>query len=313
MPKKICNIIWIVILVFFKMILSSSCLAADQKKWLVGFAQDTMGNDWRIAQVRSLEKAFASQPEVDFFYTDARGSTAQQIVDIEEMIAKNIDVLITSPRDVKAMDAVITRAYKQGIPVVLITRRIESDNFTIFIHPDDSKIAHQAASYMAVKLHGKGNVLILQGVPTSSTAIARTKAFSNVITDYPAIHIIAVKPANYLRGDAIMAVEEAIYEKLDFNAIYAQSDSMASGAIMALEKAGIDPGAYFITGIDFISEAKEAIKTGRQHASFTYPTGGVEGARMAMEILHCQNVPKEYIIESVMVTKDNVESVDPIF
>ena len=103
------------------------------KTYLVGFAQDTMGNDWRIAQVRGLEREFIKYPFIKFFYTNAKGQTAGQIKDIEDMINMNVDVLVTSPRDVKIMVPVISRAYKKGIPVVLISRRIEIDDFTIMV------------------------------------------------------------------------------------------------------------------------------------------------------------------------------------
>lgn len=281
--------------------------------WRVGFAQDTMANDWRIAQVKQLEKEFKKHASVRFFYTDARGETAKQVKDIEDMINMDVDVLITSPRDVKMMSPVISRAYRKGIPVVLISRRIESDDFTIYIHPDNKRIAVQAADYIAGKLNGRGKVFILQHIPTTTPAIDRTESFFEAIGKYKGITVSGMKVANSLRSDAIKMTEEALREGLEFDAIYAQSDSMASGARLALKKAGIDPGKVVIIGIDYISEAREAIKKGEQDASFTYPTGGKEGAEFTMKILQGQDVPKEYIIESVVVTQDNVDTVEPIF
>lgn len=305
------------LLLIFTLLISAcyvnTSYAAEQKRWLVGFAQDTMGNDWRVAQVRSLEKAFAAHSEVDFFYTVADGSTAQQIMDIEQMIAKKVDVLITSPRDAKAMDPVISKAHKMGIPVVLISRRIESDNFTTFIHPDNSRIAVASAKFIVEQLHGKGDVFVLQHIPTSTPAIQRTKPFFAEIKKHKGVKIVGMKVANSLRGDAIKMTEEALAEKLAFDAIYAQSDSMATGAIMALKQAGIDPGKYVITGIDYISEARESICCGDQKASFTYPTGGIEGAQLTMAILKGEEVPQEYVIDSVQVTTSNVNTVEPIF
>lgn len=287
--------------------------ATKGKTYLVGFAQDTMGNDWRIAQVRSLEREFKKYPFIKFFYTNAKGQTAGQIKDIEDMINMNVDVLVTSPRDAKIMVPVISRAYKKGIPVVLISRRIETDDFTIFIHPDNRQIAKKAAQYIARRLNGKGKVFILQHIPTTTPAIHRTQAFFEEIKKHKGIEIVAMKVANSLRADAIKMTEEALREGLEFDAIYAQSDSMASGARFALKKAGIDPRNIVIVGIDYISEAREAIRKGEQHASFTYPTGGKEGAEFVLKILKGEKVPKEFVIESVPVTKDNVEEVEPIF
>lgn len=279
----------------------------------VGFAQDTMANDWRIAQVREMEKAFSAYPDIHFFYTDANGSNARQIQDIEDMILMKVDVLITSPRDSRMMTPVISRAYKTGIPVILVSRRIETDDYTIFIHPDNREIAGKAADFIAKKLNGKGDVFILQHIPTTTPAKERTQGFLEEIRKYPDIRISGMKVANSMRADAILMTEQAIYEKIPFDAIYAQSDSMASGARIALEKAGIDPAPIVIVGIDYIEEARQAIRNGKQDASFTYPTGAKESADFARAILHGETPPKEYVIESVMVTPENVEAVEPIF
>ncbi len=280
---------------------------------VVGFAQDTLDNDWRVAQVHELRRAFSRHPEIRFFYTDAAGETARQIRDVEDMIHMKVDVLITSPRDSRAMTPVIARAYHRGIPVILISRRIETDDFTSFIHPDNRAIARKAALYIVNRLNGQGNILILQHIPTTTPAIQRTEGFLEVIRKHPRMKVVGMKVANSLRADAIQMTEEAIREGLKFDAVYAQSDSMAAGARLALKKAGIDPRKIVIVGIDYISEAREAIRAGEQDASFTYPTGGEVGARFTVNILRNEPVPKEFVIESVMVTAENVENVAPIF
>jgi ribose transport system substrate-binding protein len=133
------------------------------------------------------------------------------------------------------------------------------------------------------------------------------------LAQYPGIKISAIKRADSLRHLAIEAVEEVLAEGIEFDAIYAQSDSMASGARIALKKAGRDPARIPITGIDYISEAREAIRAGEQAASFTYPTFGREGAEYAIRILRGERVPREIVVDSVMVTRDNVEAIEPIF
>jgi ribose transport system substrate-binding protein len=211
------------------------------------------------------------------------------------------------------MTPVVSKAYKVGIPVVLLTRKTLAEDYNVFIAPDDKGIARQAARYMAEKLGGKGRILILKGVPTATTAIHRTDSFLEEIEKHKGIKIVSIKTANYLRGDAIKAIEEALKEGIKFDAIYAQSDSMAAGARMALKNAGIDPKKIIIVGIDYIKEARDAIRKGEQAASFTYPTCGKEGAQAVLKILKGEGLPKEIAVESVMVTKENAEEVEPIF
>lgn len=301
-----------------------SCLAflaafalADEpakKKFVVAFAQDTMANDWRAAQVRDLKNALARHPDVEFVFTDANGDTARQVQDIEDFAAKGVDVLITSPRDAELMREPIARVHRSGIPVILLSRRVTGTEFTQYIAADNREIARKAARYLAKRLGGKGRILVLQGLPSASSAIERTESFNSEIGKFPGIRIVAVRPADYLRAKAIARIEEVLGEGLRFDAIYAQSDSMAMGALLALKKAGLDPKKIPITGIDYISEARQAIRTGELDATFTYPTFGKEGAEAAIALLRGRKLArKEVMIESTAVTRANVERVEPIF
>jgi len=287
--------------------------APDEHRFTIAFAQDTLGNDWRLAQTQGLEAAFRRYPEIRFIYTDAGGNSAQQVQDIEDLMAQGIDLLITSPRDAELMAPVIERVKARGIPVVLLSRRTSSHVHDSFIRADNRDIARQAARRLADRLGGRGRILMLQHIPTTTPAIERTEGFIEELRGYPDMHIVAIKRADSLRDKAIMAIEEALAEGLQFDAIYAQSDSMASGARTALRRAGIDPASIPITGIDYIAEAREAIRSGEQDASFVYPTFAAEGAEVAMRILRGETVPHEIVVPSQMVTRDNVDVVQPIF
>lgn len=288
--------------------------AAGKKKWVVAFAQDTMANDWRAAQVRDLQNALHRHPNIEFIFSDAGGDTARQVQDIERFAAQGVDVLITSPRDADLMREPIARVHRRGIPVVLLSRRVNGEEFTHFVTADNREIARQAAQYLARRLKGKGRILILQHIPSTTPGQLRTEGFLDEIARHPGIQVAAIKRADSQRALAILKTEEALAEKLGFDAIYAQSDSMALGAILALKKAGMDPRTIPITGIDYISEARAAIRAGELDASFTYPTFGREGAEAAITLLSGgQPASREVTVRSITVTRQNVEQVQPIF
>lgn len=293
--------------------LANNTANKKQRMFVVGFAQDTMNNDWRAQQVKEVEKVFAEHSNIRFIATDAHAQTAKQILDIKNLVKQGIDLLITSPRDGKALAPVISETFKKGIPVILLERGVESNNYTTLIGPNNITIAKQAANALGKKLKGKGRIFMLKGVATATPTIQRTQGFESALSAYPNMKIVASKVANYLRGDAIKATEAILKSNIKFDAIYAHSDSMATGARMALIKAGIKPGSIPIIGIDYIKEAREAIRNGEQEISFTYPTSGKEGAEYAVKILNGQKVPKKILIPSVRVDKSNVEKVNPIF
>ncbi len=284
-----------------------------ERIYTVGFAQDTMSNDWRAAQVNEMRAALAAYPYIRFVYTDAGGSTARQAYDLERLASNGVDVLVTSPRDSQAMTPVIDALYEKGLPVVLLTRRSVSDSYSSFIGADDRAIGREAAEHIATELGGQGRIVMIRGLPTATTAIARSEGFEERLKDYPGLQIVAAPVANYKRADAVLAMEEVLASGIAFDAIYAQSDGMASGARMAMRANGIDPATVVIVGIDYIPEAREAIRNGEQSASFTYPTAAREGAQTALRIIQDLPVDKEQMVPFTKVTIENVDSVEPIF
>lgn len=287
---------------------------AEGPAGVVAFAQDDLGNDWRRVQVEEVRAVLAEYPGIDFRVSDARGNLALQVKHIEDWAMADVDVLITSPMDAVAMAPVIRRVHEAGIPVILLSRRVQGEAFTSFVHADNRRIARQAGEAVVDALGGQGRLLMLEGLPGASPTRLRREAFLRVVGAYPGIEVVS-RTADFLRGDAIRAVEGLIEAEggFAFDAIYAQSDSMAAGARMALDRHGVAVEPLFIVGIDYIREARAAIRENRQDLSFTYPTGGRRGAELAVDLLSGRSVPREVLLESRAVTRENVDTIEPIF
>lgn len=302
-----------VFLLSFALLWGGVAAAESGRTYVVGFAQDMLASDFRAAQVRQLAAAFSRYPQINFVFADGEGVTAKQIADIEEFVSRRVDLLIVSPRDAEALVPAIERAHAAKVPVILLTRMANTERYTTFLAPDDRAIARAAADVLARTLHGKGRVLVLQGLPTASTTVARTDGFAQRLARYPGMRIAAVVPGNYLRPDALKAMEEVLEQRIEFDAIFAQSDNMASSARLALRKAGIDPATRPIVGIDYPADAREAIRRGEQLASFVYPLCADETARVAADILAGRPVPRRVLVPSRPVTAAEVERIAPIF
>lgn len=293
-----------------------SCYAESGKQerrtYVVGFAQDTMSNDWRAAQVNEMKQALAPYDFIKFVYKDAEGDALRQANDLQILDQQNVDFLVTSPRNQAIMTPVISSINKHK-PVILLSRKTLNNEFTSFAGANDESIARKAASFIAEKLNGKGKVVMLSGVITATTAIARRDGFLEEIRKYPEIEVVASPIADYLRHKAIQEMDKLIQAGVMFDAIYSHSDSMASGARMSMERNGLEPEDFIIVGIDFIPEAKAAIKAGKQTASFTYPTAGKQGAEIILKLIRGEKIEKNYNVPFEMVTADNVEQVPSIF
>ncbi|MDR5897576.1 substrate-binding domain-containing protein [Halomonas vilamensis] len=283
----------------------------EEKTARVGFAQDTLANDWRLQQVKDVEAELAYYPEIEFVYTNANESVAQQALHIRQL-AGDVDVLVVSPRVKSVLSQVIADVHDAGVPVILVDRGIDGPHYTSFIRPNNTAIGRAAAQHLVNALDASGTVLMLEGVAGASVTQQRAQGFTDVMKRHPNIHIVA-RTGNFLRADALRAVQHVIEDGITFDAIFAQSDSMATGARMAMVEAGLDLSHIPIIGIDYIEEAKAAILDGTQSVSFTYPTGGKEAAELAVRLLRGESVPKNVILPSVKVTIDNVKDVEALF
>lgn len=299
-------------LVVLLVVLWASVGSWAQPRYVVGFAQDTLANDWRKTQVKDVQAVLAGYPNIEFIVTDAQGQTALQAKHIEDLAAKGVDVLITSPRDQQLLTPVIRQVYESGIPVILLSRGISDESYTSYVYHDNRALGRQAAEYLVSRLEGRGRILMLEGVEGASTTQDRGEGFEAVIRHYPQMTLIK-RTANFLRADAILAVDTLLASGESFDAIYAQSDSMAAGARMAMLQHGMNLQQVPLVGIDYIREARDALLQGQQALSFTFPTGGREGAELAIRILQGEVVPRLLEITTQPVTPATAVSLEPIF
>ncbi len=278
----------------------------------IAFAQDTMSNDFRKAQVYEVRDALSNNSELKFISSDAKGQTSLLIHHIDDFITSKADVIIVGTNDEKAVVPVVAKAYNSGIPVIVLDRGIAGNGYTTFINSDNIKIGKIGAEYIAKRLGGKGKVLLFEGLLKADVTKLRTKGFMDEIAKHKGISVIK-RTGNYLRKDAIIEMEKVIASGEKIDAIFAESDSMVSGARSAMERHGIDPSTLITIGCDYTSEARDAIRTGKQTGSVLFPLGGEKSAQIAIKILKGEKVPKHIVIPVKLVTKENVESVRPIF
>jgi len=299
---------------FFVMLLGVCSLASEIQSdvKVIAFAQDTMANDFRKAQVHEVRDEVAKHANLKFVYSDAKGQTSLLIAQIEKFIVMKVDLIILGTNDEETVVPVVAKAYKSGIPVIVLDRGINGDNFTTFINSDNIKIGSIGAQYIAQRLAGKGKVLLFEGLQKADVTKLRTKGFMDEIAKYKNIKVTK-RTGNYLRRDTIIEMEKLIKEGVSFDAIFAESDSMISGVRSALERHKIDPASLITVGCDYTSEAKEAIISAKQTGSVLFPLGGTKSVEVARKIFAKQDVPKHIFIPVKLVTKENAEDIKPIF
>lgn len=279
---------------------------------VLAFAQDTMKNDFRQAQVFETRDAVKAVPGLSFVYSDAQGQTSLLIHQIEKFIEQKVSVLVIGTNDERAVVPAVSQAHKAGIPVIVLDRGIKGSDYTTFINSDNLQIGAIGAQYIADRLAGKGTVLLFEGIQTADVTQLRTRGFLQVMKKHPGLKVIK-RTGNYLRKDALLEMEKLLAKGVRVDAIFSESDSMLSGARMAMLAAQVDPRSVISIGCDYTSEAREAIRAGTQTGSVLFPLGGRMAVEVARKILNREKVAKHVVIPVQLVTRDNVESVDPIF
>ncbi|MEP2980999.1 MAG: ABC transporter substrate-binding protein [Lentilitoribacter sp.] len=247
-------------------------LPALEKKdrYKVGFAQMESNNPWRIAETKSFHDT-AESCNWDLIATDAAGSAAKQVADVDSMIAQGIDVLFLPPREEKPLIPAVKKARAAGIPTFLVDRSVDpsaakpGEDFVAFLGSDFIDQGRRVAEWTAENFKGeKGIIVQLEGTTGSSPANDRKKGFDDAIAADSRFEIVASQSGDFARDLGRQVMETLLQAHPDVNIVYAHNDEMAIGAIQALELAGRKPGEdIMVVSIDGTRDALQAIIDGK--------------------------------------------------
>ncbi len=280
-----------------------------EKKYTIGLSQGTMNHPFRVAMVdENVAYAEENYPEFEVIATDGQNDSATQAQDVEDLLARGIDLLIISPLTSDALTPVCQKAMDQGIPVVTLDRNVECD-VTCFIGAENKPMGVASADKLAEALDGKGKIVEIQGTAGASATIDRHDGFAEQLeAEYPDMEIIATQYCDYLREDAMTFMDDTLqrFGPGEIDAIYCHNDEMALGALEALRAAGREDEEILIVGMDGSEDAFKEIEAGNMFFTVFYPYCAPEGMQAAYEILEGDGVDARWELETTIVDKDNV-------
>lgn len=291
--------------------------AAEFKKdgpYVVGFSNASISNPWRVAMLHGIEAAAernASKLE-RFIITDANDDPSKQAADVQDLIAQGVDILLISPATAEAMDPVVRRAKRQGIPVVLVDRSVPSqDNFISFVTASDQALGRISAQWLAEKLNFEGQVVMLGGLAGASPAENRIAAALEVFNQYPSIEVLETQytswsPAN---GKTIMS---ALIQKYgdDISGVWADSGLQGSGSIEAFLAAGYEDGQIPPhTGGDFNAMYQLSVKHDVPMVGVDYPPAmGARAFEVLFDVLDGKGIPQRIEVNQQVVVSEGDET-----
>ena len=245
------------------------------------------------------------QADAEVLIRSVKDDTPKQIADIEWFIEQKVDVLVVSPNESEACTPVIEKAYQQGIPVILVDRKIATESYTAYVGANNYQIGKEAGLYAIGVLKGKGNIAEVRGTKGSTSDAERHKGFVEALKNAPEVQIVAETWGNFLQADAKTQMQQLFQEQPHIDLVFAMNDPMAAGTHeAAMQFNGKIP---FIIGVDALQQVGiQNIENNVQDASFIYPTGGEKVIELAMKILHKQPFERENILNTTVVDKSNV-------
>ena len=288
------------------LLLNISCQSEKKKEYTIGVSQCSI-DLWRETANNEILREASFYPELEVKIKSVNDDTDKQIKDIESFIYAGVDLLVVSPNEAKALTPIIEKAYKAGIPVILLDRKIESDQYTAYVGADNYQLGHEAGLYVAGIIKSEGNVVEMHGLATSTADQERHRGFTDAISKFPDIKIVAEGYGAFRTEDAQKAMAKIIENVEHIDIVFAFNDPMALGVSKAYEKySGKRP---YIVGVDAIPDEHGAvpyIQNNVINASLIYPTGGADVIDIAQKILTGQQVKKENTLYTAVVDKSNV-------
>lgn len=234
--------------------------------------------------------------------------SSQQVEHIEEMISKNVDVIVLNSPNIDSTEG-IELAAKNDIPVVVVNTIVNSNKMASYIGSNDIEAGEISMQYIAEKLNKTGNIVILSGKAGQSSQIQREQGILNALKNYPNINVLESVSGEWSLEKSHNVMEQ-LYRKYGstINAIVAQNDEMALGASKFLREHNVRQDVLII-GTDGIKDALVAIKNGELDATVFQDADGQ--AKLTLEVAtvlanHGQ-IARSYFLPYKLVTKENVD------
>ncbi len=276
------------------------------RKPVIGVSLLNLSSEFIVMLDKAIE-AKGAEAGVQLIVNDAQRSADRQVQQVESFIAQKVDAIILNPCEVEASSPAVDKAVAAGIPIVNVNSETKSTP-TAFIGSRDEESGRIAMSYIAQRLNGKGNIVMMQGFMGQAAQLKRDQGAREVLAANPGLKLLAQQTAEWDRAKAMTLMENWIQSYGDkIDAVFAQNDEMAMGALIAIEQAK-RKNKVVVAGVDAIADALQAVKDGRLDATVFQDAQGQGGnaVEVALKILRKQPYEKQVFIPFLLVTKENV-------
>lgn len=290
---------------------ASGAALADMK---IGVSMSQFDDTWLTYLRESMDKKAKSYPDgVQLQFEDARSDVVKQLSQVESFISQKVDAIVVNPVDTAATKKITEAAVKAGIPLVYVNRRpddLKLPKGVVTVASNDLEAGEMQMQYLADKMGGKGDIVILLGDLANNSTTNRTKGVKEVLAKYPNIKVEQEQTGIWLRDKGMTLVNDWLTQGRKFDAVVANNDEMAIGAAMALSQAGVDKGSVLIAGVDGTPDGLNAIKKGNMTVSVFQDAKGQADGSIDTAVKMAKNEPVEQAVwvPYRLITPQNVDT-----
>lgn len=269
----------------------------------IGLSISTQNNPFFVTLAEGAKKA-AKQAGVPLNVVDASDDATKQVSDIEDLVSKNVSVLIVNPVDSDAVTGAVEAAIAKGVRVISVDRVVNGVDIDCQIASDNVAGAELATQYIVDTLGENVKTAELVGTSGASAAIDRSQGFHNIADKK--LKVVASQTADFDRTQGMTVMENMLQADSSIQAVFAGNDEMALGAVEAISGAKKD---VLVVGFDATDDAIEAIRQGRMGATIAQQPDliGSTAVENAIRLTKGESIPKEIPVEVTLITKDTVD------
>ncbi|HEX3626580.1 MAG TPA: substrate-binding domain-containing protein [Verrucomicrobiae bacterium] len=280
---------------------------APAKQVTIGISYQNLQNEF-IINIQDAVRAEAKKLNVNLIESDGQGNAENQISQVQDFISKGVDAIILNPYDKEGSAPALNLAVQAHKPIVVVNAIVSNlDKANAYVGSEDAEAGKIAAQRIVDVLHGKGNVVIIHGPNGHSAEVQRTEGIRDILTNNPDVKVVAEQTANWDRAQALNLMENWLASGKKIDAVIAQNDEMALGALKAIQAAG-KQGQIAVIGIDAIPDALKAVADGKMVGTvFQDAKGqGTMAVDIAVDLVQGKTVKHDNYIPFQLVTTNNV-------
>ncbi|HDO1149843.1 TPA: ribose ABC transporter substrate-binding protein RbsB [Aeromonas salmonicida] len=273
--------------------------AADQTLAMV---VSTLNNPFFVTMKEGAEaEAKAKELGYELVVLDSQNDPAKELSNVEDLTVRKVNAILINPTDSEAVGNAIRLANKANIPVLTLDRGAAQGEVKAHIASDNVAGGKLAGDFITQKLGVGAKVIQLEGIAGTSAARDRGEGFALAVAANK-LEVLASQPADFDRTKGLNVMENLLAAHPGVQAVFAQNDEMALGAIRAVQAAGKE---VMIVGLDGTDDGKAAVSRGKLAATVAQQPAliGAIGVETADKVLKGQPVEKSIPVPLQIVSK----------